>query len=337
MKLTSNLRTERNYSQVLKISENKYMCLDSITGECYRICTNVNELVEVAPYEIDFKLDKVIYKIESSSEHLRTRLNAAEKKAADLQAQIETINKVLGYSSTYNHCVKLEDDAKKQAAKDFLNSEKIEAKLHCLSLLEYRNFRNIIASKNFETSHSMGCKIVVNLENKPFFTKNTCEEYRGRKKWSATHGNVSVNFTKKEAKRMQLIGGVISIIEKIIDKHITQYTVIEITGKFDISLTRRTMYVTNGYHGATVEECRAWRNSEAIILRAKRAGKEGIELKKELAKYKFVGLTHSTDAGNCAEGTKEFARQHGLNIKNGYNLAYLLSLEPTNQYILRML
>ena len=76
---------------------------------------------------------------------------------------------------------------------------------------------------------------------------------------------------------------------------------------------------------------------EAQRILLQRKGLADIEIKMELAKYKFVGFQHSINAGNCESGTLQFAKQHNLNKNMGYNLAYLISLDPNNSYIRKML
>lgn len=187
----------------------------------------------------------------------------------------------------------------------------------------------------------MGCVVEIFLDKKIILSQDTREYYSGRgNKYNKTiaHGYVSISFTKKEAKKMQLIGGVITILGKNIDNHIKEATVILIEGNdYNTYLSRKKEYITAGYHGETIEDCHNWRKIEAQKLQLKRKGLADSEIKMELAKYKYVGFKHSIMAGNCKSGTEQFAKQHNLNPKYGYNLAYLISLEPNNYYLQRML
>ena len=50
-----------------------------------------------------------------------------------------------------------------------------------------------------------------------------------------------------------------------------------------------------------------------------------------------MNLINLINAGNCEIGTKAFAVRHNLNVEYGYNLSFLLKMEPTNEYLLRLL
>lgn len=341
MQITTTFKTKRNYSPVLKINDQKFLCLDKDTLRVYRTCTDINELDIIEPYTIDFNFTYLLQSYDEDVKMWSSKFVERDKKVMELRDHINFIEKTLNIPSIYNHCLKLKEKQDKEAA--IAEKKRIQdtAKGLRLTVKEYQNFIGIIKAKNFKTSHKMGCLVKVFLDNKLVLSQDTREYYSGRgNKYNKTisHGDVSVSFTKNEAKKMQLIGGVITILGKKIDNHITEATVILISGNdYNTYLTREREYITGNYHGKSIEDCNKWRKLEAQKLHLKRKGLADQEIKMELAKYKYVGFQHSIKAGNCESGTMQFARQYNLTPKFGYNLAYLMSLEPNNNFIKKML
>lgn len=341
MQITTTFRTKRNGSPVIKINDEKYLCLDRNTFKVYRTCTDINELDIIEPYTIDFNFTYLLQSYDEDVKKWSNMFMERDKKVSELMEKIYFIEKTLNIPSIYNHCLRLKEKQDKEAAIAEKKRVQDTAKSLGLTVKEYQNFIDIIKSKNFKTSHKMGCVVKVFLDKNLVFSQDTRDYYSGRgNKYNKTiaHGDVSIHFTKKEAKKMQAIGGVITILGKKIDKHITKADVILIEGSaYNTYLNRKVEYITDGYHGETIEACKNWRKLEAQRLILKRKGLADQEIKMELAKYKYVGFDHSLKAGNCESGTRQFARDHNLNTKFGYNLAYLISLDPTNYYIQKML
>lgn len=337
MQITTTFKTKRNYSPVLKINDQKFLCLDKDTLRVYRTCTDINELFETEPFIIDFDFPKLLERNEKDMKELQYLFSKKDKEVSELKDEIYFIEKTLNIPSIYEHCLKLKLKQDKEVETQRKKTISLNAKKHGLSIKEYENFISIIKAKNFNTDHKMGCSVVIKIDDKIAYTSNNEEEYAKSSKYRATHGSVNLTFTKKEAKTMQLIGGVITCLGKKIDKHITEANVILVKGGYKVSLQRNKEYITSGYHGKTIEDCENWRKIEAQRLILKRKGLADQEIKMELAKYKYVGFDHSLKAGNCESGTRQFARDHNLNTKFGYNLAYLISLDPTNYYIQKML
>jgi predicted ATP-dependent endonuclease of OLD family len=92
-------------------------------------------------------------------------------------------------------------------------------------------------------------------------------------------------------------------------------------------------FITSTYHSDTFDGCENWRKDEYL-----RKIKERIFVNENRnVLTKFIGLKHSLKVGNCEIGTKMFAQRHNLDVNNGYRLDYLLSLEPNNIFVNKLI
>ena len=162
------------------------------------------------------------------------------------------------------------------------------------------------------------------------------KDYPRSSKYKATHSSHSIFLSVKEIEEIKVIGGIpTQILEnKKIAKCIS---FLGIGNKHTYFIARKEQYITDNFHANTVLECENWRSQMAVRKLKERLSKKTMEEKIQIAKGKFIGLIHSTKVGNCVEGSLQFAKRHNLNPDFGYNLGYLLNIEPTNTFLLRLL
>lgn len=189
--------------------------------------------------------------------------------------------------------------------------------------------------KEIEPTNSMGGQtiiIVTRGKRKVCFGWDTSREYSGKCQWRAQHGYSELTIRYSQLLRLRWIGGLPTILGSFArgNKKIVTCQVVARTGIRYPKISIKKMYLTSNYHGKSYEDCVKWRKKEAIRLLRKRKFKKPNE-------DKFVGFEDSLMCGNCAIGTRAFARRHRLNIRMGYSLKYLLSLEPENIFLRKLI
>ena len=227
-------------------------------------------------------------------------------------------------------------------------------KLSVKKLVEYKAKADKIAAC-FNAGYSMGGSVSVNLVNgkvwaENIFTKekhltenkmhigysSNITDYSKRCKYKAMHSNHSITLTLVELDSIQIIGGIpTQILEKT---KIAKCNIwVGLGNKQNFRIEKLQYFITGNYHSASYNQCENWRKNRALSLLKTRLDARSIEDKIRAASSKFIGLNDSIKAGNCMTGSVAFAAKHNLNPLYGYNLGWLLKIEPTNNYLLRML
>jgi uncharacterized protein YkuJ len=194
-------------------------------------------------------------------------------------------------------------------------------------------------AKCYCMGYSMGNLIEVSVKVKDkTFTLNsfdTRDEYASSSKYKAIHGYYDIVLTVNELDSIQVIGGIPTIVlskEKIAPCK----CLLSNGNKNHFKIEMEDMFLTETFHGNTIESCQNWRGRETIKLKKDRIDKYSEQVKEEIKQKKlkrFIGFQHSINVGNCETGTKMFAQKYGLDISLGYSLDYLVSLEPNNVYL----
>lgn len=338
MKITTIYRTKRNGSPVIKIEDNKFLCLDPYTGECYRTCTNFDELDQVPEYELSFKFERLLELSEKRGQDYSLSLMREQKEKNDLLDKLRFCGEVLHLPNIYNYCVNLKEQKEKEVEKLRIKNLKDAAKSLKIPFSQYEYFLRGTNFLQFNTAHSMGCLLKVYIDDLLVKTYDSRKEYAKSSKYKANHGSVEIKFISKEVCKIKNIGGIPTILGKKIDNHYTKCTAFICGGdKYNSFLLRNQMILTGDFHAENLEDAKLHRAKMAFRLIQKRNEGKSESEKLAIANRKFVGYNHSILAGNCQIGTKAFAKKHDLKLDNGYNLGFLISLEPNNQYLKRLI
>jgi hypothetical protein len=198
-------------------------------------------------------------------------------------------------------------------------------------------------AKCFNMGYSMGNLITVSVKVKDkTFTLNsfdTRDNYASSSKYKAIHGYYDIVLAINELDSIQIIGGIPTIVlskEKIAPCK----SLISKSSKQNFKIEMKDMFLTETFHGNTIESCKEWRRKRVIQLQKDRINKCSEQVKEEIKQKnlkRFVGFQHSINVGNCDTGAKIFAQRYGLDTNLGYRLDYLISLEPTNVYLNKVL
>lgn len=198
--------------------------------------------------------------------------------------------------------------------------------------------------RNFPSDYLMGETRSLYVAGKMFFGSDYTAEYSGKWKGKEKHGKVNVNITKKDFLNLKIIGGIPTLEEgKTADPKIKKCRILQDKSKrqYENKINWGRKFLTSNFHANSIEAAKEWRKIRAEALwqqrRDEKRKRENKKAKLEKAKSIFIGLQHSTEAGNCKEGSKSFAKRHNLNPKNGYRLDYLIKLEPKNSFLNRIL
>lgn len=302
-----------------------------------------NPFVEPSVYEMTEALTFINYKfIAQREEELK-----AERKAKRIAAEARKIERdnlaaaqAAGFKTYKLFQINLRKKAKIQAKIDAKNS-RIEHRellkrigVNDSRLDEIKAFR---LDRLFSSSHKMGCKVEIKIESNPIQRWDDRQEYKGGK-YSATHGDVVVNLTKKEARKLQMIGGVPTIIGRQVANKIFKCEILKNDGtQFAVHVARVPMYITHGHHADSISECLTWRKMEVLRICSQKLKTKDYQAFLAKAKRRFIGLKHSISVGNCEIGTKNFAKQFNLNPDMGYRVDYLIEIAPENPYLVKII
>lgn len=208
---------------------------------------------------------------------------------------------------------------------------------------ETRRILQLIAEEA-RTSHSMGCEVDVFVNDKRVYTYDSRQEYSNSCSYKAKHGWTKVFLTGREVNSMKYIGHVLTTsIRKTKNPKVYSCKVLTFTGKYDVTMKWKKMFLTKDFHAESIERAVEWRKQQAETLwnrrEALRESFKRMRLHEEelnSVRNVFVGFHHSIKAGNCKVGTEMFAKRHNLNIDHGYTLGYLRELSPNNDFIKRI-
>jgi hypothetical protein len=273
----------------------------------------------------------------SKTELKSTAKNLVQSNVSILKSNFKNVANYEALKSVF-YSLKEVSDAKKQAIANnerkvkFAKENKISVKVFDSAL----QMLSLIKLINYSTGHSMGCSKRISIcgikGNYCVKSTSTCTDYAKSCSYKAIHGSINITFSIAEIKELvknyefQSIGGVDTFVEKSNGK-IKKAIWLSGKGNKNTYFVEKTNgFLTSNYHGFTVAECETWRKNQAIRLKMSRMTSEQ---KTDLLMARFVGLQHSKKVGNCEVGTKEFAKRHGLDLKMGYQVSYLISLEDT--------
>lgn len=206
-----------------------------------------------------------------------------------------------------------------------------------LGLLE-RKAQAILSS--FWTGYSMGDYKRLLVNGHAFATKNDCRSYAKSCTFKPKRGEVTINLTMKEFRSITCIGGVWTIVgkeTKASNKVSHCKVLVHSGGRGSYEVVMKNMYLTSDFHTDTIEACLVWRSEQAERLRNSRVRVNNERELLNRAKELFVSFDDSLNVGNCKIGSEVFCNRYGLDKSHGYRLDYLLSLEPENTYLKRLL
>jgi len=188
----------------------------------------------------------------------------------------------------------------------------------------------------FDAGYSMGGIINVYVKhgenNVLVGTKNTKQEYSKSSKFKAIHGYNEIIISKKHFEKLEIIGGVPTI--KLENSKISKCLMLIGKGhKNKYQILFKEGFITSTYHSDTFGGCENWRKDEYL----RKIKERNFVNENRNVLTKFIGLKHSLKVGNCEIGTKMFAQKHNLDVNNGYRLDYLLSLEPNNIFVNKLI
>lgn len=226
---------------------------------------------------------------------------------------------------------------KKAKESKFKKDSEIANKLK-VSVKKYYSFLELgeKIAQCFDACYSMGGIINVYIkhgENDVLVgTKNDKQEYAKSSKFKAIHGYNEIIISKKHFEKLEIIGGVPTI--KLENSKISKCLMLIGKGhKNKYEILFKEGFITNTYHSETFEGCENWRKNEYL----RKIKDRNFVNENRNVLTKFIGLKHSLKVGNCEIGTKMFAQKHNLDIDNGYRLDYLLSLEPNNIFVNKLI
>jgi hypothetical protein len=153
-----------------------------------------------------------------------------------------------------------------------------------------------------------------------------CQDYAKSCTYRPTWGQVDLSLHINQLLRLEFIGGLPTIPAGDAKIRPCQ-TIIQSGSKNHYTITLKPGFVTGDHHADSYAAAQAWRADQAGRLIAARRKRATLQT---LTQTRFVGLDHSTRAGNCREGSLQFARRHNLNPDFGYRLDYILNLEDNH-------
>jgi hypothetical protein len=187
---------------------------------------------------------------------------------------------------------------------------------------------------NFDYTKEQIKKVITNTLR--IGTYSNATEYSRGCKYSATHSSHTIFLTPDELDNIEIVGGIPT--QKLENKKISNcFRWVGCGHKQTYYITKIKTFITSDFHSSSFNECEIWRKKMAVQLLKNRHELISIADKLKAAQGRFIGLEDSLKAGNCKGGTEAFAQRNNLNIDYGYNLGYLLRIEPNNKFLLRLL
>ncbi len=166
--------------------------------------------------------------------------------------------------------------------------------------------------RSFSTGYSMGELRRLVVDGKDFCVDDNRRYYSKSYRFSAKHGEITVQLTLQDLKNIRRIEGVWTVRRKG-----TAASWLESRS----SLSKYQVTMVDGHlvgtsHGKTVAECHGLEAGKAIR-------NDTGEVK---FLNRFIGFADRRLAGACEIGVRAFCDRHNLNIDFGYRIDFLLSL-----------
>jgi hypothetical protein len=166
--------------------------------------------------------------------------------------------------------------------------------------------------RSFSTGYSMGDLRRLVVDGKDFCVDDNRRYYSRSCRFSAKHGEITVQLTLQDLKNIWRIEGVWTV-----PRNGTAACWLESRGSFgSYQVIVADGHLVGTSHGKTVAECRA--------LEAGKAVRNDTGEVKFL--NRFIGFADRRFAGACKAGVRAFCDRHNLNIDFGYRIDFLLSL-----------
>jgi hypothetical protein len=187
----------------------------------------------------------------------------------------------------------------------------------------YRQILSKIAEELPKMGYSMGQynRVCIKKTNICGYWDNA-EEYAKSSKYKAIHGDLRFTLTAKELIKTKIVGALITIINQRIAGDLFSCDWISSKGsKQYFELIRVPGYIYKDYHfqASSIKEAKEIVKERRIKLANKakleKAEKEINKLAEQMEFNKvFVELNDSINAGNCLSGTKNFAKNHNIDL-----------------------
>jgi len=145
---------------------------------------------------------------------------------------------------------------------------------------------------------------------------NNTSEYAKSSKYKAKHGYTNAHLTFKDARQLQIIGGLITIVGELVGNGLRKAEWFEKGVKYSETPSRITGYIAGDYHftapnikAAKQKAKEYYDNKRQQVLKLKADEKKKKLIAAALQrkdKVTWVSLEDSIKAGNCMAGTKNF-------------------------------
>jgi len=269
-------------------------------------------------------------------------MNAQETKMAEMARDAHTMQRT-AYAKKHGHGKEAEEILRK------IHSRRVTAQysafLNCrktamLNFLWGDKLATIARSMPSD-GYSMGSVYIVEIVGANFAkTVDRTQEYDGSR-WHAKHSCCELVLTAKEFVKIEIIGGMITIIDPTKLKglkgvHACKWLV---CAKYAKSPSWKPGFILEDYHFedlGEVDNVRAILNQRKIAANLAKKGK--VSEAKLLKSRKKVSYRVSIRARNCDPGTRLFIKKHNLDINTTYRLGeiYAMATQSERPYVAKM-
>lgn len=250
-----------------------------------------------------------------------TNLKSAMAAKASFRKAVES----KGFKKVQNWLQEIELKAAKQAEQE---AAKVKAAKFNISVaeLERLELKANQMLKSFSTGYSMGEMKRLYVNDQLLYTRDETEEYARSCKYRANHGSLRIDLNKTELRNIQNIEGVWTIV----NADGTAKWLQESGSKHRYHIAWVTGYVYGTTHSTdSLEAAKSDQAKKDALQKENQAKKEAYEKAIAKSNIRFVGFEHIRALGACTPGIEAFCKRHNLNIKHGYTLGYLKSLNDS--------
>lgn len=214
---------------------------------------------------------------------------------------------------------KIEDASAFQTAASYLREidRKLEESVHAKWGISLRQYRKLLMKaeqilRDFSTGYSMGENKRLMVGEHLFCAIDNTREYARSSKFRAAHGDLKINLTLSQLRKIERIEGVWTVRGK--DSNASWLQSFGAKHRHEMKWVKG--YLVGTSHGLTRSDCEALEEGKAIRTDAG-------EVKRL---DRFVGLRHRAKAGACEAGVLAFCERNNLDPQLGYRIDYLLGL-----------
>lgn len=246
-------------------------------------------------------------------------------------------------SKVIKEIIKIEGKIHENKIKELNKKEASEFGVSVNELFKIKRKASIVLSSFGSSGYKIGDMKTITIYNRK--TKKELKIIKDERcyysrsfKWPAAHGKLNFEITLKDLKKINVMGGIPTILGKKINGKIRKAEWFEAEGRFhNFHIKKVKGFITSDYHAKTISDAFGYRSRKALELLMSRYSKDQNNAKlMELASGKFVGIDHCKKVF-CDPGINAFIRRNDLNPKFGYSLGYLMSLNDNSDYVRRLI